>query len=123
MAIMSNEIGKALVDALGLPKQTVEFTLRCRANQPVRVECEYYPEGAETITTALMEYDLVPRFRARSTVAAPAVAEHPHFDTWMRHRVKVAHAKFMERTSYHPACDWRTFSPEAIERYINGAGL
>jgi len=45
------------------------------------------------------------------------------FDTWYRHRINVAHAKFMESTSYHCPCDWRVFPPDAIERYINGAGV
>jgi hypothetical protein len=45
------------------------------------------------------------------------------FDTWYGHRINVAHAKFMERTSYHPSCDWRLISPDAIERYINGQGV
>ena len=54
---------------------------------------------------------------------APAPPEHPHFDDWYSNRIKVAHAMFMERTSYHPRCDWRVFSPADIERYINGAGV
>lgn len=121
MAITANEIGQDLIAALGLPKLTCAFTLRVRANEVVTVECEYYPENGKALTIALMAYDLVPRFRPAPAVAAPA--EHVHFDTWYRHRVNVAHAKYMERTSYHLRSDWRVFPPDAIERYINGAGV
>jgi hypothetical protein len=54
-------------------------------------------------------------------VAAPA--EPVHFDTWYRHRINVAHAKYMERTSYSLRCDWSTFPPEAIKRYLDGPGV
>jgi hypothetical protein len=53
----------------------------------------------------------------------PAAPEHPHFDTWYRHRINVAHAKFMERTSYSVPSDWRTFSPEAIAAFLAGPGV
>jgi hypothetical protein len=123
MAITAHEIGKDLIAALGLPKFTRAFTLHVRANEFVRVECEYCPDDGKAITTALMEYDLVPRIRRMPAAPAAAPAESVHFDTWYRHRINVAHAKFMERTSYHPSCDWLTFPPDAIERYINGAGV
>jgi hypothetical protein len=49
--------------------------------------------------------------------AAPQ-AEESEFDRWMRHRVNVAHTRYMERTSYHLSCDWPPFSPEAIADFI-----
>ena len=30
-----------------------------------------------------------------------------HFDTWMKQRIDLAHAEFMERTSRRLWCDWR----------------
>ena len=45
--------------------------------------------------------------------------EHPDFDTWMRHRTNVAHAKYMERTSYHLRCDWPAFSPKGIASFVH----
>jgi len=121
MAITAHDIGKDLIAALGLPKATRAFTLSARAGKAVTVECEYYPEDGKAITTALMAYDLVPRFSPAPAVSS--VPEQVHFDTWYRHRINVAHAKYMERTSYHCPSDWRTFPPEAIEKYINGAGV
>lgn len=41
------------------------------------------------------------------------------FDTWYRHRIRVAHAKFMERTSYSLRCDWPVFSPEGIAGFCS----
>lgn len=118
MAILASELGKSLIEALGLPKHTLSFTLRVRAGAAVRVECEYLPQNSDRLAAALMEYDLVPRFRPM-----PVVPEHPHFDDWYRHRINVAHAKFMERTSYSLRRDWRTFTPEEIEAFLNGPGV
>lgn len=117
MAIMPHEIGKDLIQALGLPRKTREFTLHVRAGEMVRVECEYYPEDGKALTTALAQYGLVPRRPVAP--AAPAV----HFDTWYRHRINVAHARYMERTSYSLSCDWPRFSPEAIAAFSNTPGL
>ena len=118
MAILASELGKALIEALGLPKHTLSFTLRVRAGAAVRVECEYLPQNSDRLAAALMEYDLVPRSRP-----VPVAPEHPDFDTWYRHRINVAHAKFMECTSYSLRRDWPTFPPEAIERFFSGPGV
>jgi hypothetical protein len=119
MAILASELGKALIEALGLPKHTLAFTLSCRAGAAVRVECEYLPQNSDRLASALMEYDLVPSFKPAPVEAPPAY----HFDDWYRHRINVAHAKYMERTSYRLPCDWATFPPEAIEAYLNGPGV
>jgi hypothetical protein len=94
MALMGQEIGKQLCAALGLPKNTVGFTLRCYALELVTVECEYYPEG-KLLTSALAQFTLEPR-------AVPAEDErHPSevigFDAWMRERTQAAHAAYMGR--------------------------
>lgn len=95
MPIMSHELG-ALCRALGLPKSTRSFTLHCSAGGAATVECEYYPDDALGITTAMAAYALV-----RQPDAAPvdAVATPVHFDTWMRERTEVAHAAYMARHS------------------------
>lgn len=53
----------ALLDALGLPKRTRSFELRCAAGEAVTVKCEYYPD-ADTASgfdpqPLLAEYRLV----------------------------------------------------------------
>jgi len=119
MAILTDQLGRALIEALGLPKHTLEFTLHCRAGAPARVKCEYLPHNSDRLASALMEYDLVPRSK-------PVLAEEAsayHFDDWYRQRINVAHAKYMERTSYSVRSDWPTFPPDAIERFINGPGV
>lgn len=123
--ILGHEIGQALCDALGLPKNTVAFTLRCRAMEVVRVECEYYPEDAAAISSALMEYELVPRRAAwcePHTDASPpfpaSCAETMGYDAWLKARTDAAHAEFMRRTATPPSSDWRTFPPEEISRYF-----
>lgn len=93
MAIMGQQIGKDLCDALGLPKQTIGFTLRCYSQEIVTVECEYYPEG-ELITRALAQYSLV-RLADEAATEAKAV----DFDAWMRKRTESAHAAYMARHS------------------------
>jgi len=82
------------------------FTLRCRHNEPVTVECEYYPSGS--FEAALAQYHLVPRPEAKP-------AEPLHFGTWMQQRTERAHAEFMERTSRRLPCDATT---EDIARYL-----
>lgn len=109
--ITGQQIGKELCDALGLPKFTRGFTLRCYTGEVVTVECEYYPEGS--FQTALAQYHLVPR------TEAPPAADEFTFNAWMRERTERAHREFMERTSRQLRCDWRT---EDIARYM-GAPL
>lgn len=129
-AIFGHEIGQALCDALGLPKRTVAFTLRCRAMEAVQVECEYYPEDAGAIRSALMEYELVPRRAAWSetpaepdpSVPAPGV-ETMGYDAWLKARTDAAHAEFMKRTSRHLWCDWRAVATPADIAAIYGIPL
>lgn len=61
MAIKSGtELGGKLLEILGLPKNTVAFTLRCAVNEIATVTCEYYPEftGQEGFDTVFGEYRL-----------------------------------------------------------------
>jgi hypothetical protein len=99
--IPGQHISKELRDALGLPKHTRGFTLRCYVDRPVTVECEYYPDGS--FQAALSEYTLAPL-----TVAKSSDARVADFDRWMRERTKSAHAAFMERTSRRLPCDLTT---------------
>jgi hypothetical protein len=91
MAIAGHEIGQALCDALNLPKQTRSFVLRVETGRIVTVECEYFPEDGDGITSALAEYELV---RKPEPVMQPTAM---HFDTWMRLRTEAAHAAMMAR--------------------------
>jgi len=88
MALLGHEIGEELCKALGLPKYTRSFTLRCDVNEPVTVECEYYPEGS--LETALAEFELV---RKEARADPPKV----DFDSWYRERQDRAHREFMAR--------------------------
>lgn len=105
---------------------TVPGRLNDRQRDQVRqMAAEWMPVGVNVLVLdagITMAHVIAPA--PAVAAAAPAVsAPHPDFDTWMRHRVNVAHAKYMERTSYHLRSDWRVFSPEAIEKFINGAGV
>lgn len=95
------EIGGALCAALQLPRNTVEFTLRCRAGEMVTVECEYWPDNAMGAVTALAEYELVRRAGAAETESAHP-AEAIGFDAWMRERTEAAHQAFMKATGPKP---------------------
>jgi hypothetical protein len=108
--IASQQISKELCDALGLPKYTRGFTLRCYTGELVTVECEYYPDGS--FQPALARYHLLARDDS------PAAAAPIHFDTWMRERTERAHREFMERTSRRLMCD---LSSEDIEAYMAGS--
>lgn len=111
--ILGHQIGQVLCNALGLPKNTVAFTLRCRAGEVVRVECEYLPESADALGTALMEYELLPRRAAWARPVPKHPAEVIGFDAWMRERTEAVHAAFMRRTSRLLWCDWRAVATSA----------
>lgn len=111
--ILGHEIGQVLCDALGLPKNTFAFTLRCKAMEVVKVECEYFPEDAEALGTALMQYELLPRRGAWSQPVSRHPAEVIGFDAWMTQRTDLAHADFMKRTSRLLWCDWRAAATAA----------
>ena len=108
--ILGHQISKELCDALGLPKQTRGFTLRCYTGEPVTIECEYYPDGG--FQTALAQYHLVPRAGERQA-AAPF-----NYDAWMRERTERVHSEFMERTAALPRCDGRVSLAERLARYF-----
>jgi hypothetical protein len=108
--ILGHHISKELRDALGLPKHTRGFTLRCYVDRPVTVECEYYPEGS--FQTALAEYHLAPRANPEPAAAAF------NFDSWMHERTERAHASYMRRTSQPLMQEVRKFTKEDIARFF-----
>ena len=59
-AMLWQHIGPALIAALGLPKRTVWFELRCAVNESVTAKCEFYPDDGDLLAE-LAEYRLVRR--------------------------------------------------------------
>ena len=106
--ITGQRISKELCEALGLPKSTRGFTLRCYTDEAVSVECEYYPSGS--FQTELARYRLVP---ADSMPPGATI----DFDAWQRGRTQRAHREFMDRTSRLPPCVRRTYSAEEIAKF------
>lgn len=98
MAVAGHQIGKALCDALGLPKHTKGFTLRCYTGEILTVDCEYYPDLSASLATELAMFNLV---RKPEPVQAP-VAPSLDFDAWMKERTERAHGYFMWRTARLP---------------------
>jgi len=90
MAVLGHQIGEELIAALGLPKHTCAFTLRCAVDEIVSVECEYYPEmkGGHTLDIVLSRYELVERPKPRA--AAPR-----NFDAWLTARKEASHADLL----------------------------
>ena len=110
--LMGHQISKELYDALGLPPNTIGFTLRCYSREIVSVECEYCPDGS--FQSALAQYQLT----ARRDVKAALPAEPFDYDTWMRARTERAHRELMERTSRMLPCDLKLVPPAVIRRYL-----
>jgi hypothetical protein len=53
------ELGNKLIDALGLPKNTVWLELRVAINEVASVTCCYYPDiSSERLIEVLSEYEL-----------------------------------------------------------------
>lgn len=90
MAIMGQQIGQKLIDALGLPKNTVSFELRCAVNEAVTVRCEYFPEGEEAIDTLINDYQLI-------AVGGTIRPKKPSFDEWLRAKNEAAHKAMIQR--------------------------
>jgi hypothetical protein len=103
MVILGHQIGKAVIDALGLPMHTRSFTLRCAVGEPVTVECEYFP-GIEvgSLEKAFAKYELVARI-------APKAAMSVNFDAWLSERKESAHAAFMASHQVLACMDKRLF--------------
>lgn len=97
--ILGQHIGKALCDALGLPKYTKSFTLRVEAGKLVTVECEYALE-TDLFVTELAQFHLVPANDRARAVAHPA--DVMGYDAWLTKRNEMAHRAFMARTSRLP---------------------
>lgn len=57
----SMKIGPKLINALGLPRTTKWFELRCAVDEVVTVKCCYYPEvsdGGQELVGILSEYQV-----------------------------------------------------------------
>lgn len=103
MALMGHQIGKALCEALGLPKYTRSFTLRCEVGQIVTAECEYHPD----IDTATLE-TCIAKFELHRKADEPREEAPLNFDTWMRERTERAHTEYMQRLSSGIFKPWAT---------------
>lgn len=106
--MLGYQIGAQLVEALGLPKYTIGFTLRCYAGEIVSVTCEYWPED-HGLAKALAEYNLV------AVGGSLPTTKGFDYDARRRDQIEQAHCEYMARTSQHLSCDWR---PEDIARYM-----
>ena len=75
----SNPFVLALMDALGLPKHTVSFELRCALDEAATVRCTYFPqaEGVEGFDPKplLAQYKLVPASAVTQGDPAEAFAD------------------------------------------------
>jgi hypothetical protein len=110
-AMLGHQVGPQLVEALGLPRNTTGFTLRCYANEVVSVTCEYWPEDSG-LADALSQCNLV------AVGGTLPRTEAFDFDAWMRERTERAHREFMERTSRLLPCDLKLVPAAAIRGYL-----
>lgn len=96
MAIITGQqVGPALIAALGLPKQTRSFVLRVEIGRIVTVECEYFPDDGG-IVAALAEYELMRKApTVEPIVDTVALFGFGDFDAWMRNRTNAAHEAMM----------------------------
>ena len=92
--MLGQQIGPKLLESLGLPKNTISFTLRVRAGEVVTVECVYAPDG-DLYARELAEYFLVDRQVPR--VEQPHPAEVLGYDVWLQQRNEAAHRQLMAR--------------------------
>lgn len=57
--VLGHTIGKKIIDALGLPEQTVSVDLHIAANEIVSVKVEHYPDrrSVETVIDEIALYE------------------------------------------------------------------
>ncbi|MCA3190932.1 hypothetical protein [Cupriavidus sp.] len=79
MNALGNPFVRALMDALGLPKHTISFEMRCAVNEVVTIRCSYHPQAdaAEGFDARplLANYKLVPASAATEGDPAEAFAD------------------------------------------------
>lgn len=108
------QIGEEIV----LRRGELQVLERDPSGRPTVVHLRPQVRPGETLCERLGD---IPLIVSEAQYAAMLPPDEPlNFDTWMRHRVNVAHAKYMERTSYHLRCDWNM---KAITAYFNGTGV
>jgi len=65
LIITGRDLGKKLIDCLGLPKHTKRFELRVAHNEIVTIKCEYHPDMTPDdqgkLVSVLKEYELIER--------------------------------------------------------------
>lgn len=88
--MLGQQIGPAMVKALGLPARTVWFELRCAVDEAVTVKCEYLPSDGNSLVVSFVEYELTRR--------TPPNTEES-FDVWMAKRKEAAHRSFLNQDS------------------------
>jgi hypothetical protein len=96
MAIIGYQISPELCRVLGLPRNTISFTLRASVDEVVTVQCEYYPDGlGRDVVRALAEYTLI---RQVAPVEPTAESDLFDFDVWLAARNQAAHIDMMARS-------------------------
>ena len=108
-------------DEVVLRNAELEVLARDAAGRPTIAHLRPQVRPGEILCERMGDIPMIVTGAEYAALVPPPVALD--FDTWYRHRINVAHARYMERTSYHLSCDWRVFPPDAIERYINGPGV
>jgi len=63
MAIHSTELGKVLLDALGITDRVRWFELRCHVDEVATIRCEILPDNydGDKIKSVLQKYAIEPR--------------------------------------------------------------
>lgn len=108
--VAGHQIGKALCEALGLPKLTRSFELRCAVDEAVTVKCEYYPEvDAMQLEAALAEFEVYRRDK-------PVKVD---FDAWLRAEKDAAHAAMLARHATLSRMDQQMLAFNGLMRWAH----
>src|SRR5579872_1379744 len=110
MPISSHDIGPSLIKALGLPKRTVSFELRCAVDEFVTVQCKYHPDlDGDCLELLLSNYALYavggtvsvqpPRLMGDAITTGIMPADAIGFDAWLLARNNAAHDAMVQRHS------------------------
>lgn len=113
MAIMTphtQELGKKLCEALGLPKSVRWLELRLAVDEAVTVKCEYHPERNDgmPLEAVLAEFEFAVVRRD------PAPEERFDFDAWLKAKKDAAHAAMLAQHEALSQMDERLLGKGAL---------
>ena len=110
-SVLGQDVGKGLIEVLGLPPGVVSINIQCAVNELVQVDVRLIADNAGGIVDLFRRYNLI------DVDPLPAVADSIAFDKWMSERKEAAHRAFVEHYEELANLDRRIAHYTAFPRF------